>query len=945
MSSLSIRSGLICTAAISAAVMTAFWQAVDGNGAYLLHPTAVPNGGDMYSHVDEALFVYHKLKHYHHQHQQPEHDAFASAAAQGGFGWWFPYVSTGYPMFLAYQPLPIVFVAGMMYLLDGVMPPMAVFRCCFAGLWTLVPWAWFVGARWLGLLPLESSVLAALSIGLASWRAFGLEFTSISAYGLYTQVYAAVLLPLVVGALFRLICASSLPIPLATRASQGVPTEPARPAAWSPSRWWPSSPLLAFEAPKPISPAMTVVCFTLTCLCHVFFGMFAGIASLTLVLAACLVNLAESQHRTLTTFRAALLARVVPLAQVYAIALALLLWWLVPMVLKMPYVGGLPWKGESENGYPISTLIDKFWSGQMLDYNTPVPVITYASVAGVVVLSIETVQAVRSVLNLKLATSAQTASKLQLGLFLLFQLAITWVLFTGRTTLGWLFTLLPFHAELEVIRYLSGIQYLCAVLAAVSIAAGIRLVSQCLVATFSWILSLGRKTQRTGGDPTATQRTASFRATHAILPLVLFALVAIPFVGLRREALLRELTLEYPDSTLLNETCELVRQVAPNGRMLLHKRLGTDQTFMYNHFPFHCDIPGLFTYSRGYHDSLSVYPIEYLQPTPDDMRLYNIRALVARTYAKDGADLFALLAGMDELPESNQAFHVYAPRASYGHFESVRTGGYVAGDFKAARPLIVNSIVPMFKHGVVLEFARTSAVVQQVPARSSGASSPRTKPDDVLAAIGADVAFPLQEQRLLAERPFLAANASFWTVLSAAAEGHGSTDGLLHPFVADLSEFYSQHPPDGMRVLDEHVHLLDATYAAIVEVTSAAVRPVSSLFPPDHVRLMLKVTFHPYWSCRLVATQLDAFSSSTRIAELLPTDAWLHVPVKHTTPNMMAVDVPAGRYLVVFQYENPAFQQALAILALCLALLGLPAWMMLIWIGHRRSDVLTKKIQ
>ncbi len=66
---------------------------------YLYSPIGFADGGDMYSHIAEAIHLKELLQ-------------------NGTTNFWFDQVSLGYPMFTAYQPLPCFFVAFVMALFD-----------------------------------------------------------------------------------------------------------------------------------------------------------------------------------------------------------------------------------------------------------------------------------------------------------------------------------------------------------------------------------------------------------------------------------------------------------------------------------------------------------------------------------------------------------------------------------------------------------------------------------------------------------------------------------------------------------------------------------------------------------------------------------------------------------------------------------------------------------
>ena len=77
------------------------------------------------------------------------------------------------------------------------------------------------------------------------------------------------------------------------------------------------------------------------------------------------------------------------------------------------------------------------------------------------------------------------------------------------------------------------------------------------------------------------------------------------------------------------------------------------------------------------------------------------------------------------------------------------------------------------------------------------------------------------------------------------------------------------------------------------------------IFSAEH--LLLKVTYHPYWSCRHKPvsgdTQLGVEGTDTSGED------WLDTDVYHVTPNLMSIVLPAGRYHVVFRYCNPLYQK------------------------------------
>ena len=90
------------------AVLSATWRYVAAPGGY-------PYGDDMSSHVAEVAMVARYLRHL-------------------DFDFWFPHENLGYPMFLAYQPLP-AFLGGLLTAVADFMriasPPLIVQRVGF----------------------------------------------------------------------------------------------------------------------------------------------------------------------------------------------------------------------------------------------------------------------------------------------------------------------------------------------------------------------------------------------------------------------------------------------------------------------------------------------------------------------------------------------------------------------------------------------------------------------------------------------------------------------------------------------------------------------------------------------------------------------------------------------------------------------------------------------
>ena len=157
------------------AVLSATWR-------YVVAPGGYPYGDDMSSHVAEVAMVARYLRHL-------------------DFDLWFPHENLGYPMFLAYQPLPALF-GGFLTALTPLTPATYV-KGANVILWSLVPATWFLGARWLGLSRSAALAFGLLVTHISDWRDFGLGVESIAYKGLFTQSFGMVLLPLALGSFHK----------------------------------------------------------------------------------------------------------------------------------------------------------------------------------------------------------------------------------------------------------------------------------------------------------------------------------------------------------------------------------------------------------------------------------------------------------------------------------------------------------------------------------------------------------------------------------------------------------------------------------------------------------------------------------------------------------------------------------------------------------------------
>lgn len=468
--------------------------------------------------------------------------------------------------------------------------------------------------------------------------------------------------------------------------------------------------------------------FSATLLTHAYFGLYLALAAGVMVILRW-DGLVDRARR---------------LAPVLLLSGLLTAFWWVPFVLNIEYQGGLPWRGKGENGYPVLELAHLAVTGQLFDYGR-LPWMSALIVAGAI-----------------LAWRRRAAT---LERFTLLLLGLTIVLLLGRTTWGSLYSLIPLHTELEVIRYLNGVHF-CGLLLAGPAAAFI------LARLSGWIESLP-------GPTWLSPRRITFALLAAAFGGYLFSVTASAARHLRS---VDESELHLPPLVAALQSDE-------SSRFLSHKRLGTGSHFYLNLLPALAKRPQLESFSRGYHDTLSLYYLEYFDFTAASFRLYNVGALVARKSALEKVPDFMTQSWTDG------EFFVYEDSGAQGYFEFVRTPLTLVGGLKELRPLASILSPSLFNLGVL---PRISAELD--PDADSLIVRPRAHAD------------LLRKGRLIAEN-----------------ERAGRLLGqLLLRYSAETGRskvLEQSHGPN--------------EYAALVDSRGA----------PD--RLLLKVSFHPLWTAEI----------------------------------------------------------------------------------------------
>ncbi|PFX30984.1 hypothetical protein AWC38_SpisGene4191 [Stylophora pistillata] len=319
---------------------------------------------------------------------------------------------------------------------------------------------------------------------------------------------------------------------------------------------------------------------------------------------------------------------------------------------------------------------------------------------------------------------------------------------------------------------------------------------------------------------------------------------------------------DLPDA--LNE----LKTYPSDGRILAQKALGTGDPLTLALLPHYSRKPGILTYSRGYHDSLSLYYLEMLPLSleitpwfPDLLRLYNIRFLATYRIALPSHVLKVCqlrhLAFIGDIEVFVRTFEEI-----YGYFEFVHVPGAITGDLKGIREAVLIS-TQLFTYRVV--FAVNPHSTFNHPPFKIVVSNKNA--DGNLLNFLAGNEFRIKwfvNQRRVKEKAFLE-DIKFG----------------LHPggvFSRVLQEEV------GRNFYKAYVHVVERVWS-------------KNFYKTEH--LLLKVTYHPYWKC--------AFYSSVEATD--GARDWREVLVHHVTPNLMSIVLPPGKHHVFCQYKNPIYQK------------------------------------
>lgn len=294
------RVAIASLAAVAIAVVAASWT-------YLTNGQA-PYGDDNSAHL--ALMMH-----------------IADLWRAGVTDLWWDQSNLGLPLFLAYQPLPALLTGTTASFFAETSARILLFKASIVGLWALMPAAWYLGARWLGLDRLTALVFGLLTLATHDLHDVGFTFRSVTYGGLYTQVWGMFFFPMTVGAFRR------------------------------------------YVIDEDIRLVVPVGLFVVLSMSHLFCGMFAGIA--------CVVWVVFSGGRYVERAGRA--------AAVFLPALLLMAFWLGPLLAHRDLIGGLPWKNEYFNGWPADELFSRIMGGEVFD-DGRIPWLT--ALAGVGIVSV-----------------------------------------------------------------------------------------------------------------------------------------------------------------------------------------------------------------------------------------------------------------------------------------------------------------------------------------------------------------------------------------------------------------------------------------------------------------------------------------------------------------------------------------------------------------------------
>ena len=245
------------------------------------------------------------------------------------FDFWFEQVNLGYPLFTGYNVLPYVLMGTLVALTGGVLEPMPVYNASIILLFSIIPCCWYYAARLMQLSRLVALIFALMPICMSDYTNFGLTIGSVMSMGLYSQLWAMPLFPIVIACYYR---------------------------------------LLILGAPNGV--LAVIISHSLLSSIHTLLSLLAGLAGLLLFV------LHQRAWQKVTIIRYLL-------TQVSVVAL--FSYWLVSYLPNRDFLVKLYATNHPFQGPELSQFIDLLAGGKIFDFGYPVPILTIFLVIGLLV--------------------------------------------------------------------------------------------------------------------------------------------------------------------------------------------------------------------------------------------------------------------------------------------------------------------------------------------------------------------------------------------------------------------------------------------------------------------------------------------------------------------------------------------------------------------------------
>ena len=312
---------------------------------------------------------------------------------------WVPTWLSGFPLFRYYQPGPYLLLALLHLLSGGALPLLFLYRAVTILALSLFPPSNYLAVRWLGFRRDTACWAAFLSCLIAAHASYGIEMESFTwtGWGLFAQAVALPFLPLALAGGWRAVQRGGRTLGYATILSAAF-------------------------------------------LSHILYGY---IAVLSLVLAPFMMRHAARVARALLR-----------LARLYAQALALIAFFVVPLMLDLPYhAKSLYDEAAKFDSHGAVVILTRLFSGELLDHQR-LPVMTCLTMAGLFLCARKWLQ-----------RGSAVHGWLGCGF-------VMWVLlYFGRATWGAIADLLPMSHGLHMERLSSAVHIFAIWLAAVALSA------------------------------------------------------------------------------------------------------------------------------------------------------------------------------------------------------------------------------------------------------------------------------------------------------------------------------------------------------------------------------------------------------------------------------------------------------------------------------------------